>query len=247
MGQSPFVIQIEFIVVETLKTKPLERTRGGTDVIKLFDQRIDHLKRTLRIVRRKCTRNLEQRPHLLLILRLWRRRQHSSRLLEQTQSRRALLPWTNLPGELHQLSGPLARRTQSTNIFQRLFNFSARHRVIDLLLLDRSQSLRSLIWVTDVLVENLLGTSQVAVNTFTRREHDVQLFAKFRRRLVDRLKCSLHRIVCDRVLILLVLVQILITVGAGNLCLFLLQRCSAATHNFVEFVAQCLESSHDGP
>ena len=75
MGQSPFVIQVEFIVGETLKTKPLERARGYTEIIKLFDQRIDHFKRAFRIVGRKRARKLEQGPHLLLIRGLRRRRQ----------------------------------------------------------------------------------------------------------------------------------------------------------------------------
>jgi len=74
------VLHAQLVVFEILWTKAFHSPRRRAKIINLIDQRIENLERALCIILPKRTRNLNQRKHLVLILRLHRRTQQALRL-----------------------------------------------------------------------------------------------------------------------------------------------------------------------
>src|ERR1041384_1786779 len=157
------------------------------------------------------------------------------------QRRLPFLIRTDLSRELCQMLRTFARRAHLTDVSQCFFKLATRHRVVELLLLDRFQCLASLERISHMFIENLFGAVQVAAAGFAAGEHDVELFAKLRWRLLDCFQCAFHRTACDRSREFLELVGPLVVV-AHQFCLFLLEGCNAAADNLVELGPQRLES-----
>src|SRR5688500_2388337 len=93
---------------------------------------------------------------------------------------------SDLIGYLGQVSGTLPARTKCANGSQRLLNLSRIHRAKHLLLLYVCECLTSLIWIRNVVGDDLPGTRHVAVVCCLVRELYVELLLQLCRGFFDR-------------------------------------------------------------
>src|SRR5688572_21409496 len=83
---------------------------------------------------------------------------------------------SDLIGYLGQVSGTLPAGTKCANSSQRLLNLSRIHRAKHLLLLYVCECLTSLVWIPNVVADDLPGTRQFAVVCCLICELYVELF-----------------------------------------------------------------------